>query len=101
MTEVISIFVLRQILGDVLLHLHGNFMHPLVNDLSELKDSEVDSKINELTRKYFATNSFELKTQISMALDTYKEELAKRQRIAYEKMMNTRNKDLDKLIKVN
>ena len=76
-------------------------MHPLVDDLSALKDSEVDSKINELTRKYFATNNFQVQHQITMVLDVYKEEMAKRQRIAYEKMMNTRNKDLDKLIKVN
>ncbi len=76
-------------------------MHPLIGDLSNLKDGEVDSKINELTRKYFATNSFELKEQIAMALDTYKQEMAKRQQRAYEKMMSNRNKDLDKLIKVN
>lgn len=76
-------------------------MHPLVTDLSALKDSEVDSKINELTRKYFATNNFQVQHQITMVLDAYREEMAKRQRIAYEKMMNTRNKDLDKLIKVN
>ncbi len=93
-------FVLRLILGNVQLFQLGN-MHPLIGDLSQLKDSEVDSKINDLTRKYFATNSFELKQQIAMALDTYKAELAKRQQNAYEKMMNTRNKDLDKLIKVN
>jgi len=78
----------------------GN-MHPLIGDLSVLKDSEVDSKINDLTRKYFATHNFDLQQQIAMALDTYKAELAKRQASAYEKMMNTRNKDLDKLIKVS
>lgn len=76
-------------------------MHPLIGDLSTLKDSEVDSKINDLTRIYFATTNFELQQQIVMALETYKVELAKRQQNAYEKMMNTRNKDLDKLIKVN
>lgn len=76
-------------------------MHPLIGDLTTLKDNEVDSRINDLTRKYFATANFELQQQIAMALDTYKAELAKRQQNAYEKMMNTRNKDLDKLIKVN
>lgn len=76
-------------------------MHPLIGDLSSLKDGEVDSKINELTRKYFATTNFEVQQQIAMVLDSYKEELAKRQRNTYDKMMNTRNKDLDKLIKVS
>lgn len=76
-------------------------MHPLIGDLSNLKDGEVEAKISELTRKYFASWNPELKNQIAMALDTYREEMAKRQKLAYEKMMSSRNKDLDKLIKVN
>jgi hypothetical protein len=36
-----------------------------------------------------------------MALDTYKAEMAKRQAAAYDKMMNSRNKELDKLINVS
>jgi hypothetical protein len=75
-------------------------MHPLIGDLSNLKDGELDSKINDLTRKYFATRNFEMQQQIAMALDSYKEELAKRQRDSYEKMLNSRNKNLDKLINI-
>jgi hypothetical protein len=76
-------------------------MHPLVNNLELLKDSELESKISELSKKYFSTGSFELRSQIAMVLDSYKEEMAKRQAAAYEKLMQTRNKDLDKLINVN
>lgn len=76
-------------------------MHPLIGDLSSLKDSEVDAKINELSKKYFSTGSFELREQISMVLDSYRQESAKRQAEAYEKLMQSRNKDLDKLINVN
>lgn len=76
-------------------------MHPLINDLTHFKDSEVESKISELTRKYFAAQNPELRNQISMVLDDYRQEMAKRQQAAYEKMMSARNKDLDKLIKVN
>lgn len=94
------IFVLQTIHGNVQQFQLGN-MHPLIGNLSELKDSEVDSKINDLTRKYFATNNFELREQIVMALNSYKEEQSKRQKEAYERMMTSRNKDLDKLIKVN
>jgi len=93
-------FVYLQTRGDVQALQVGN-MHPLIGDLSALKDSEVDSKINDLTRKYFATTNFEVQQQIVMALETYKAELAKRQAATFEKMMNTRNKDLDKLIKVS
>lgn len=76
-------------------------MHPLINDLSSLKEGELENKINELTRKYFSTRNFELQQQISMVIDSYKEELSKRRQAEYEKLMQTRNKDLDKLINVN
>ena len=76
-------------------------MHPLIDDLSSLKDSEIESKMSELTRKYFLTNNMEVQHQISMVLDSYRTEMSKRQAIAYEKMMsNARNKDIDKLINV-
>jgi hypothetical protein len=76
-------------------------MHPLVGDLTVLKDAELELKINDLTKKYFSTNNFELQQQIASVLDSYKEEMGKRQAAAYSKMMsNTRNKDLDKLINV-
>ena len=76
-------------------------MHPLINDLEKLKDSELESKLNDLTRKYFATNNQEVQHQITMVIDSYKTELNKRRQDAYEKMMNSRNKDLDKLININ
>lgn len=76
-------------------------MHPLISDLSKLKDSEVESKIFELTKKYFATNNTELKTQIGMAMESYKQELQTRRQVAYQNMMQNRNQDLDKLINVN
>jgi len=76
-------------------------MHPLIHDLDNLKDSELENRISDLTRKYLSTHNFQLQQQLVMVLDTYKEELAKRQREAYTKMMETRNKDLDKLIKVD
>jgi hypothetical protein len=76
-------------------------MHPLVNDLENLKESELESKLNDLTRKYFSTNNQDVRYQISMVLDSYKTELGKRRQDAYEKMMNSRNKDLDKLINVS
>jgi hypothetical protein len=76
-------------------------MHPLVIDLSAIKDSELESKINDLTRKYFMTYNPGIQAQIVAVLDSYKEELDKRRRLDYEKMMNTRDKGLDKLINVS
>jgi hypothetical protein len=76
-------------------------MHPLIGNLDSLKISELENKINDLTRKYFSTQNFEVQQQIVMALDSYKSELSRRQQEEYNKMMVSRNKDLDKLINVN
>jgi hypothetical protein len=76
-------------------------MHPLIDNLHLLKDSEIENKINDLTGKYFTARNFELQRQIVMVLDSYKEEMSKRKQVEYEKMMNSRNKDLDKLINVS
>jgi hypothetical protein len=76
-------------------------MHPLVDDLASLKDADIENKINDLTRKYFQTHNFSVQQQISLMLDTYKEEMSNRRRAEYEKMMNNRDKGLDKLINVS
>ena len=76
-------------------------MHPLVNDLSGLKDAELEAKINDLTRKYFMSYNTGVQAQMVAVLDSYKEELDKRRRAEYDKMMNNRDKGLDKLINIS
>ncbi len=76
-------------------------MHPLIGDLGSLKDSEVENKINELSRKYFMTPNPLLREQIVLTLNTYKEELGKRRARDLDKMLTNQGKDIDKLIKVN
>lgn len=76
-------------------------MHPLIINLQDLKTSEIEAKINDLTKKYFMTQNFELQSQISNMLDAYKEELSNRQREEWNKVMESRNKGLDKLINVS
>jgi hypothetical protein len=41
-----------------------------------------------------------VQAQISAVLDSYKEELSNRRQAEWQKMMDSRNKDLDKLINV-
>ena len=76
-------------------------MHPLIQDFSEYKDSEIESKIGDLTQKYFQTSNVELRSQIVMVLESFKEELGRRRQASLNRMMENRDKSLDKLVKVN
>lgn len=76
-------------------------MHPLIYDLELLKDSELEQKINDLTKKYFMTTNFDVRSQIASVIETYKEELSTRRQNELSKMMEQKTKDLDKLIKIN
>jgi hypothetical protein len=76
-------------------------MHPLIDELSGLKDSEIESKINDLTRKYFMVRNPGVQAQLVAVLDSYKEELNIRRQREYENMVNNRDKGLDKLINVS
>lgn len=77
-------------------------MHPLAADLSALKDSEVEAKLNELTKKYFQAarlGNRDLLTQLSIFVNMYREEMSNR----YRKSLKNTNidGDLDQLINVN
>jgi hypothetical protein len=74
-------------------------MHPLVEDLSEIKDSDLEAKIGSLTQKYFMTHNPEVRHQMVMVLDSLNQEMSKRRQAALAKIMA--NKDLDKLVKVS
>jgi hypothetical protein len=76
-------------------------MHPLTGDLSSFKDSELEEKIQSLTKKYYMSYNFDLKNQIASVLEDYNEELSKRRAASLKKLMDSRDKTLDKLIKVN
>ena len=76
-------------------------LHPLSVDLTTLKDSEVEEKLQELTRKYFAAQRLgkpELLTQISTFVTIYRQEMSRRY---LEKSKMALDGDLDQLIKVN
>lgn len=76
-------------------------MHPLVDDLSHIKDAELENKIQDLGRKYWQCRNVDLQFQISNILEVYKQELSARRQKAYEAQFQNRDKDLDKLINVN
>jgi len=76
-------------------------MHPLVGDISEMKDADIEAKIYDLTNKYFNTRNPDIKAEIILYLDTYNAEIERRKVLAWQKTLETPNKNLDKLIKVN
>jgi hypothetical protein len=75
--------------------------HPLEGDLSQLKDNEVEEKLFELNKKYFAAYRLgkpELLTQLATFVTIYKDELTRRNIM---KMKGQLDGDLDQLINVD
>lgn len=76
-------------------------INPLLEDLSNLKDAEIENKIQDLSKKYWQARNPDVKMQIANFLNIYKEELSVRRAKAWEQQYQKRNKDLDDLIQVN
>jgi len=77
--------------------------NPLMPNLGEIKENDLENKISELTRKYFMalrTNGY-LAQQVLVSLEAYKYELRQRQVASQKSLMEKSNKDLDDLIKVD
>ena len=75
--------------------------NPLAEDLSKLKDAEIENKIQDLSRKYFLSNNQTVQHQITVFLDMYKAELATRRARMWQEQYQKRDTDLDSLINVN
>jgi hypothetical protein len=76
-------------------------MHPLAEDFSQLKDAEIESKILDLSKKYWTTGNPAVQHQISMLLEMYNAELGIRRAKVWQQQYQNRDKGLDKLINVN
>lgn len=76
-------------------------MHPLIGSLRDFKDAEIQSKIADLTKKYYMTSNPSVRAQMVAVLEDLNAEQRRRDAEAYEKMMAGRDKGLDKLIKVS
>lgn len=75
--------------------------HPLEGDLALLKDTEVEEKLYELNKKYYAAYRLgkpELLTQIATFVTIYKDELNRRNSL---RMKGQLDSDLDQLINVD
>jgi hypothetical protein len=76
-------------------------MHPLIENLNELKDSELENKILDLSKKYWQSRNPQVKHQITLILDMYQEELRTRRAKLWQQQNDNRDKGLDKLINVS
>lgn len=74
--------------------------HPFEGNLEQLKDQEVELKLIELNKKYYAAarlGSRDLLTQLSTFITIYREELAKR----HARKLKQADDDLGQLINVD
>ena len=76
-------------------------MHPLAEDFSKLRDAEIESRIQNLSKKYWQSHNPSIQQQISMFLEMYQEELRNRRAKVWQEQYQKRDKGLDELIKVN
>jgi hypothetical protein len=74
--------------------------HPLSGDLSGFKDQEIENRLIELNKKYYAASrmgSKDLLTQLSTFVTIYREELAMR----HAQKLKQADGDLGQLINVD
>ena len=75
--------------------------NPLLDNMDQLTDSEVDTKINELSKKYWQTQNYKVKEQIAVIYDMYRLEAQSRRARAYQQQKDDNDNDLDGLININ
>ena len=76
--------------------------NPLVNDFSELSDTELENKIVELGRKYWQAQNPQLQEQIATILEMYKQEaVVRRSQEAQRQREQDGDNGLDNLINIS
>lgn len=73
-------------------------MHPLINDAGELSESQLEERLSDLQRKYLTSHDPHMQHQLMLAIDTYREEQARRTR---KKFQQNQDGDLDNLINIS
>jgi hypothetical protein len=76
-------------------------MNPLSPDLTKMKETELENKLQELSRRYFQTSNSSVQYQITVLIDMYKYELSVRRAKQWQEQTQNLNKDLDNLINVS
>lgn len=76
-------------------------VHPMTQDLSTVPTNELESKVNELRRKYLTARNPEIKNQIFFFLTDYQEELKLRYAKEKQELDKQTGSDLDDLINID
>jgi hypothetical protein len=77
--------------------------NPLLDDLTLLKDADLESRMTDLNKKYsiaLRTGNGMLAQQVAVVIEAIRDESQRRQREATKKLLQKQNKDLDGLINV-
>jgi len=76
-------------------------MHPHIQDLKDLTDTQLEQKLMRLNSMYFVTENPDVRQQMILIMDTYKIELEERRTAAKVKQQESGDNDLDNLINVS
>jgi len=77
--------------------------NPLLEDLTLLKDADLETRMTDLNKKYsiaLRTGNGMLAQQVAVVIEAIRDESQRRQREATKKLLQKQNKDLDDLINV-
>jgi hypothetical protein len=77
--------------------------NPLLEDLTLIKDADLESRMTDLNKKYsiaLRTGNGMLAQQVAVVIEAIRDESQRRQREATKKLLQKQNKDLDGLINV-
>lgn len=75
-------------------------MHPLLENLKQYTDTQLEEKIQKLSSAYFVAGDEQLRHQIILLIDSFKIELEERRVAARLKQEQNGNDDLDNLINI-
>jgi hypothetical protein len=77
--------------------------NPLLEDLTQIKDSELENKMSDLNKKYniaLRMGNGQVSQQIAIVIEAIRDEVLRRQHEASKKLLAKQNKDLDGLINI-
>lgn len=77
--------------------------NPLLEDLTQIKDAEIENRLSDLNRKYniaLRSGNSALAMQVAVVIEAVRDEMNRRQHEASKKLLEKQNKNLDGLINV-